>query len=470
MVCGTGWPYLPRSSQTERALGVSEGAGPERQAAEDSAEDAVSWLVERVETAVLLLDAEGRIVQANRAAAILFAAESAAGLAGRAWMDLVVGPERLRCLSGEEFAADVTRQRLDYAGQMGWGLVVRDLDAVALRSRQTLRAARLAVIGEIAPALVHDLAQPLNVIRLGAEAAVLLAERGADDPVSAQQRFEQIAGQCAEAASLMESLSRICRREKAAAAPFDAIAAVRTAALLRHAALRDHGIALDLASLDATTGPALVVGRRGDLEQIILALLVDVDHAFGRSHPGHVQCVIRRDSRFLLIELTDDRPALSADAEDDLSVRAAAAAVTAGLGGELTFCRGTAGGGRVVIRLPLSLALAHLLLIGDRFRQEAADYAGARVSYAEAVTAWDSFRADPADVVLIDEAAGVEATLVAQLRDFDPWLPILFVAAAGTPEPDWLATFGDERCRLWRDESGSEALLRLIGDFLAPPA
>jgi len=447
---------------------VSEGAGPEGQAAED----AVSWLVERVETAVLLLDADGRVVRANRAAAVLFAAESPAGLMGRAWTDLGVGEtshqERLRRLSGEEFAADVTRCRLDFAGQKGWGVMVRDLGEVGLRSRQTLRAARLAVIGEIAPALVHDLAQPLNVIRLGAEAAVLLAERGADDPVSAPQRFEQIAGQCAEAASLMESLSRICRRERGAAQPFDAIAAVRTAVLLRRGALRDHGIALDLASLDATTAPALVVGRRGDLEQIILALLVDVDHAFSRSHPGHVQCVIRRDSRFLLIELTDDRPALSADAEEDLSVRAAAAAVTAGLGGELTFCRGTAGGGRVVIRLPLSLATAHLLLIGDRFRQRAADYAGARVSYADAVTAWDRFRADPADVVLIDEAA--DAGLIEQLRDFDPWLPILFVAAAGTPAPDWLATFGDERCRLWREESGSEALLRLIGDFLAPPA
>jgi len=459
--------------------------------------DAIAWLADRAGDALLLV-AAGQVVRANQAAAVLFATEQPAALVGCGWCDLVVDGAfpalagdpagwraaipcsgRLRRLSGEEFDAEVTAWPLALGAGQGGALVIHDLAAADRQQRQTLRAARLAIVGETAAALVHDLVQPLNVIRLGAEGALLLAERGGHDPETARQHFELIAGQCAEAAERIEALGRICRRDPGdEAVPFDALATARDAARLLRGHLFGHAIDLDLAGLDDGGGEAPVAGRRSAFEHLILALLLDADHACGRprSGRGRIRLAARRNAGRLTLELTDTRPFAAGEDEDDgRSTRAAAAAVTVALGGTLTFTRGLAGG-RVEISLPLlpagpdlaaRFAESHLLLVGGAAGALAVDLTGwgARVSRACVATAWTRFAADPADVVLLDGAEVGAADLVGLLRDFDPLLPILLLVRPGT----LAAVAEDERCLLWRGPLVPAALRPVIGQLLSPP-
>ena len=463
-------------------------AGPGGQTSDDPAGAAALWLAERIERPLLLLR-EGRVTWANAAAARLLAAESPAALAGRAWDGLLAEGAarpgeglfppraRLRREAGEGFEAEIDAHPLP--GGAGWAVLLRDPGEAAALRRQTLHTARLAIIGETVAALVHDLVQPLNVIRLGAEAAVLLADRGACEPAAARQQFEQIAGQCTLAAAVIATLGRICRYEEAAPAPFDAVAAARDSALLLRGHLLGHRIDLDLSGLDGGNGPALVVGRRSEFEQMVLALLLDADHALGRrrSGRGHLRLLAWRDGGQLWLEMRDDRPEGAAGGEGEgQTTRAAAATVARALGGALC-AHPEADGGRVTVRLPLAppepaegCAGATLLLVGDLAGRLAGDLAGwgARVGHAAPAEGWARFVADPADVVLLDAAAEA-AALVARLRDFDPLLPIVLLLAPGAAPPPALAALTDERCLLWSWPVPPAVLREAVATFLLLP-
>jgi hypothetical protein len=472
---------------------VTDTAGPGGQTSDDPAGAAAVWLAERIEQPLLLLR-DGRVAWANAAAARLWAADSPAALAGRAWDGLLadggthgegVFPTRawLRREAGESVEAEIDAHPLPLPGGAGWVLLLRDPGEAAALRRQTLHTARLAIIGETVAALVHDLVQPLNVIRLGAEAAVLLADRGACEPAAARQQFEQIAGQCTLAAALIATLGRVCRYEESAPLPFDAVAAARDSALLLRGHLLGHRIDLDLSGLDDGDGPAVVVGRRTEFEQMVLALLLDADHALGRrrSGRGRLRLLARREDGQVRLEMRDNRPEGGAGAEaeaEGYATRAAAATVARALGGGVSF-QSDADGGRVTIRLPLAPAEpgdggagATLLLVGDLAGRLAGDLAGwgVRVGRADPAEGWARFVADPADVVLLDAAAeGEAAALVARLRDFDPLLPILLVLAPGAVPPPVLTALADERCLLWSWPVPPAALREAVAGFLLPP-
>jgi C4-dicarboxylate-specific signal transduction histidine kinase len=139
-------------------------------------------------------------------------------------------------------------------------------------------ASRLATLGEMASSVAHELNQPLAVARLAAEA---LAEMAADSPAGefrdfALQKLERIVAQTERAAAIIRDLRNYARRPEGRGAPFDAAAAVRTAADLVQEQMRLARIRLVV----SVTGETLVVfGHANRLQQVLINLLLNARDA-----------------------------------------------------------------------------------------------------------------------------------------------------------------------------------------------
>jgi len=120
----------------------------------------------------------------------------------------------------------------------------------------------------------------------------------------------------------------------------------------------------------------------------------------------------------------------------------------------------------------------HLLIVGDEsiaatIRDHVHNTAETRVSDATTCNeAWNRFRSDPADVVMIDRdgTIGDDTALIARLRDFDPLQPIIVISS----QPNGLncinETYRDERLAAVKKPLDWPTFDRLITAFLRPPA
>jgi PAS domain S-box-containing protein len=485
-----------------------------------------SVLADLLPDAVLMIR-DGRVAFANPAAHRLFAVPTGEDLVGRPVLDLItpdmraVAETRLAvpppddlpfhyCLlrrDGTLFEAEVTSRAIDLGDGAASRLVTFGDAAERHRlTEQMLRISRLAALGEMAAGIVHELAQPLNVIRMAAESAQMLIERGAASPDWQRQQFDLIAAQVARASEIIDDIRLFSRRDTPPAQPFDAIAAARTAVEMLRGQLTTDGIRLCV-DLPAETAP--VSGRRQHVEQAVINLISNAHHAVRERQTGPcpagwvglVRVEVRRTAGELVIRVSDSGPGLPAAVRQQMFTpffTTKPPGQGTGLGLSISLGMIRAMNGRLIVEDSAEgacLAIILPLIPGPGAAEAPADGAGhallatgvtpgstalgaelealgCRVSVvADAVAAWGLFQRDPADIVVVD-AADKTATsdLVARLRDYDPWIPILVLTRHSDRDHHALvAAFGDERCFAVTWPMRSEELRSLIADLLAPP-
>lgn len=446
----------------------------------------------------ILAHADGVVVFANAAAQRVFRVAEGDGLVGRPVIDLVhpehrgaalermLAPvlptqlieERLVRLDGEEFFAEVLITELTLHGAKTRLVVIRDVTERRQVRDQLVQAAKLATLGEMAAGMAHELSQPLNVIRMGAEGALMLIRRGrATDDYKAKQ-FELIADQTRRMAEIIDHIRIFSRKDTGEVENFDAAVAVRMAVELFERQL--HGDAVAISTTYPHT-PCPVLGRPVQLEQVVMNLLANAADAvrekLRRSNDGgfrgrlEVVTTCSEDLGLIWIAVSDNGTGIPAHALErifepffttkeigrgtglGLSV---SFGIIAAMSGRLDACNNKEGAS-FVITLPLAQAAAHpaipavqadaqaeqahgtgdhhLLVVDDEPDAVEAMAAylrecGYRVSTAgNGLEAWDSFQADPADVVITDlrMPKGDGRELIGRLRHRDPLLPIIVV-------------------------------------------
>ncbi|SOE01688.1 PAS domain S-box-containing protein [Caenispirillum bisanense] len=264
-------------------------------------------LIESSPDMVLAHD-RGRVLFANRRAAELFGESEPAAVIGRSLFDVVVPEQRrlaegrvvsfyadprplervemrLALPDGRSMVAEVHSAPITFAGRLCIHTVVRDVTLRRAEQASVAQSAKLATLGELAAGMAHELAQPMNIIRMAAEAALLrLDTPGEAPPPAAEQgrsevrkRFELIAGQAGRMGEIIDHMRIFTRRDDGPEETFDAAAAARAALALVDHAFTGDGIAVHLDL--PPTGLAWVRGRPVQLEQVILNLLTNARDA-----------------------------------------------------------------------------------------------------------------------------------------------------------------------------------------------
>lgn len=482
----------------------------------------------------ILVHSQGTILFANPASASVFGASDSSVLVGRQVFDFIhddfhdvaaarvadppmgrqVLEYRLLRLDGACFEAEVVATTITFHGLPARLLVVRDVTERKQVEAQLIQAAKLATLGEMAAGLVHELSQPLNIIRLTAEGALLFIERGKASPEWQAQQFQLVADQAQRTAEIIDDIRIFSRRDSSPVQVFDALAAARSAIGVLESQMRADDIEL---AVDLPFQPRLVRGRRVQLEQVVMNLVTNAHHAVKEkreTQPEHwtpqVRVAARRRGRWLVITVADNGPGLPPAVrarifEPFFTTKEAGRGT--GLGLSVSFGIINSMGGRLevvdqdggacfAITLPLdeeatlaagdsrdlppppdAVADAHIMVVDDErtAAETLCHYLGEMGYRATLCTsgseAWERFAKDPADVVITDlrMPAGGGEQLIEKLRDFDPLLPIVIVTGHLGATERLSENLQDDRCAVLKKPVALGRLGELIATFLMPP-
>jgi C4-dicarboxylate-specific signal transduction histidine kinase len=149
------------------------------------------------------------------------------------------------------------------------GLLRRRAEAAARQHEADLaRMGRLAVAGELATVLAHELNQPLAAVCLQADVAAHLA-RDVDSP-ELKAALGEVAEQSRRAAEIVRTIRHTVRRSEPERGPVDLGDAVRVVARLLDWKARRAGVAVQVRLAD---GLPPTFGDRIQIEQVIFNLL-----------------------------------------------------------------------------------------------------------------------------------------------------------------------------------------------------
>lgn len=452
-----------------------------------------------VETApdAILVHTQGVIIFSNHSADDLFRAGPGLSLMGRRIGDLIhkdatlsedfsriegadgattMVEAHLARLDGSGFVAEVTFSPIVFHGVHARQMIVRDITERKQVHAQLVQTAKLATLGEMAASMAHELSQPLNIMRMAAEGALMLIGREKASQDYQVKQFAMIAAQAGRMAEIIDHIRIFSRKDSGAVELFDARATLQLAIELMTPQLSSDDIRIETMLPVGAVYP--VMGRPVQLEQVVVNLLSNAADAIkevrartGETRPGLVTltATVEHHSK-LKLTITDNGSGI---AEEDLDRifdpffttkevgrgtglgLSVSFGIIASMGGRLSADPTPLGAGASFsIILPLrdcpvpadedaaagkepkenSLA-RHLLLVDDEpqaIENMSAYFTelGYRTTRAHSGNAaLKLFSRDPADLVVTDirMADGDGEALIRQLRDVAPDLPIVVV-------------------------------------------
>ncbi|WP_158240456.1 ATP-binding protein [Telmatospirillum siberiense] len=451
----------------------------------------------------IIVHTQGIIIFSNSAADTLFHAAPGTPLVGKRMIDLMqsepsgghhphleaegipegVVEERLTRLDGGVFAAEVTAASIIFHGVHARQVVIRDITERKQVQEQLVQTAKLATLGEMAAGMAHELSQPINIIRMAAEGALLMIDRRKASQEYQEKQFALMAAQAGRMAEIIDHIRIFSRQDTGSVAVFDARDSVSMAVQLMESQLQADGIEVT----SAVPGQSCpVLGRPVQLEQVIINLLTNAQDAVKTVNTMAAQAgrilveTALSPSGDLRIVVADNGTGIGEPHLDrifepffttkevgsgtglglsvsfgiitamggrlearNLSPRGAQFTITLPLAGEQPRSTGGADPAPVDTAFPAGPARRHILLVDDE--PQAIDTMGTylrefgyRVSQATSGnTAFHLFESDPADVVVTDVRMpdGDGEELVRKLRKVSPALPIVVVTGhIGTTE------------------------------------
>jgi PAS domain S-box-containing protein len=377
-------------ADVERLAQIADHAGAGYQTAHAGealrkSEDRYRRLFSAASDAIFTLDRQGRITSFNQAAERLWNVKAAEAV-GRGW-DSVLSfdtPETVtdqvrRALSGESCAFEVALRRPDgergavamtisplmEEGQITTALgIVRDVTESRRVQAQLLQAEKMSAIGQLVGGMAHEINNPLASILVNME--LLLSE--AKDPAQLET-LQSIKVETDRAAQIVRNLLTYVRGQGSERAVVDLREAVRGAIALRRNQLLNNQIEV---VVDLPPTPVLVWGNTINLQQVLMNLLVNAEHAI-RSYRGRGQVWIRlvaQDGR-AIVTVDDDGPGVAPEllsrvfdpfyttkpeGEGTGLGLSVSAGIVADHQGKISAIQRPGGGARFVVDLPLSQA------------------------------------------------------------------------------------------------------------------
>ncbi len=178
--------------------------------------------------------------------------------------------------------------------------IVADVTAEGELALQAAMTSKLAMLGELASGLAHELNQPMTVIGLAADRARDALDQAPADAAAACRALDTIAGQATRGGEIIEQLRLFGRGDAAPAGPVRLHAALSGAMILAEGPLRDARIALTLAVPETL---AAVLGRRVQIEQVLVNLCLNARDALAARPEGCRRLTIAAEAEDDLVRL-----------------------------------------------------------------------------------------------------------------------------------------------------------------------
>lgn len=182
----------------------------------------------------------------------------------------------------------------------------RDTEAkLQVVQQELVQANRLAILGQVAAGVAHEINQPVATIRAYADNARVFLERKQTDPV--EENLGAIAALTERIGTITEELKAFARKGRAAPEPVDLRGVIEGAIVLLRSRFSGQ-----LNALDAQLPPPglFVMGNRIRLEQILINLLQNALEALGDRSDARVEITVTETSDEAAIAISDNGPGI----------------------------------------------------------------------------------------------------------------------------------------------------------------
>ena len=224
-------------------------------------------------------------------------------------------------------------------------LVFRDIgerrradDALQQAQANLARAARLTSMGELTVSIAHEVNQPLMAIVTNAATCIQWLTNDRPNIEEARQAAERIIKDGHRAGNFIASVRALARKSAPQQQELDINEAILEILVLMRSEIRRLEIAIET---ELSEDPAIVVGDRVQLQQVILNLVVNSIEAMGLAdHRARMMRVSSRNdgSGNLLVEIADTGPGFG-PAEGERMFEAFFTTKAEGIGLGLWICR-----------------------------------------------------------------------------------------------------------------------------------
>jgi two-component system, NtrC family, C4-dicarboxylate transport sensor histidine kinase DctB len=181
----------------------------------------------------------------------------------------------------------------------------RELQSV---QQDLVKANRLAILGQVAAGVAHEINQPVATIRAFADNARTLMNRQRLE--EADENMKDIAALTERIGVITGDLKILARKGRAAAQPVSVKAVIEGAVMLLRSRFAGHMEALDIALPDETL---MVSGSPIRLEQIVINLLQNALEAVADKSGGQVRISVRVAADQVVLSVADNGPGIAPD-------------------------------------------------------------------------------------------------------------------------------------------------------------
>lgn len=177
-----------------------------------------------------------------------------------------------------------------------------------LRSTQNtlIQAGKLAMLGQMAAGIAHELNQPLAAIRAFADNAMTFLTRGQAD--KATENLSHISNASARMGKIVGQLNGFSRKSHEAVSIIDLSKSIEAAALLLNNEFQTHGATLQI----DIRHPAQVVGDSVRTEQVLINLLRNALDAVDNADQKNVSLLLECEAGEAVIRIRDSGPGIPA--------------------------------------------------------------------------------------------------------------------------------------------------------------
>ncbi|HEY4135243.1 MAG TPA: PAS-domain containing protein [Alphaproteobacteria bacterium] len=177
---------------------------------------------------------------------------------------------------GSQFPMDIAITSVELPNRWLQIAIIRDISDQKALQAQLFQASKLATVGEMAAGMAHEMNQPLNVMRMAADNALIRMERGLAGEDYLKQNLSLIAQQSERLGKLILHMRVFSRLDKDGFESFDPRTSVSAAVELMSRQISLANIRLNVVLEDDA---AMVMGRPSQLEQVIINLLSNAKDA-----------------------------------------------------------------------------------------------------------------------------------------------------------------------------------------------